>query len=46
MAAKSNSSKQQGKTNFGNKKGGMAKKHVNKHQKTKTIYKDYVGQGR
>ncbi len=46
MAAKTKSSGKVEKTSFGKKKEGKAKRHVNKHNKTKASNQLYKGQGR
>ncbi len=46
VATKVKSSNKAQKINFGKKSNGLAKKHVNKHEKTKTTHKEYKGQGR
>jgi hypothetical protein len=46
MAVKSKSNGKVEKTNFGKKKDGKAKRHVNKHNKTKSSNQTYRGQGR
>lgn len=46
MVVKSKTSGKAPKVNFGKKSNGLAKKHVNKHEKTKSTHKEYKGQGR
>ena len=46
VKGKSTGSSKVQKTSFGKKRKGLAKKHINKHAKTKRSNKLYVGQGR